>query len=71
MNDAELLRAYEPVVRFNEGELFFPAAAEDYLACCELVERSADGPAVVVVACPTCSAAVVERHSGRRLRSAT
>ena len=47
MNDGELLRAYEPVVRFNEGELFFPAAVEDYLACCELVERSAAGTAVV------------------------
>ncbi len=40
-SDLELLRAYEPVVRFSEGELFFPVAVEDYLACCELLERGA------------------------------
>ncbi len=39
MSDLDLLRAYEPVIRFTEGELFFPAAVEDYLSVCELLER--------------------------------
>ncbi len=39
IEDVELLRAYEPVVRFNHGELFFPAAVEDYVECCELLEH--------------------------------
>lgn len=49
MNDVELLAAYEPIVRFNMGELFFPAAVEDYVACCDLMERVAgQSPNVVV-----------------------
>ena len=38
-SDLDLLTAYEPVVRFTEGELFFPASVEDYAARCELLER--------------------------------
>jgi hypothetical protein len=38
-DDLMLLRAFEPVVRFNEGELFFPAAVDEYVACCELLEH--------------------------------
>jgi hypothetical protein len=30
--DIALLREYEPIVRYNHGELFFPAAVEGYLA---------------------------------------
>ena len=30
--DLGLLRSYEPIIRFTEGELFFPAAVEDYVA---------------------------------------
>lgn len=41
LSGRELLRACEPVVRFSEGELFFPVAVEDHLACCELLERGA------------------------------
>ncbi len=36
MNDLDLLRKYEPVVRFTAGELFFPCAIEGYLARCSL-----------------------------------
>lgn len=32
MNDLDLLRRYEPVVRYTEGELFFPCAVDGYLA---------------------------------------
>ena len=35
-SDLELLRAYEPVVHYTEGELFFPVAVEGYLAECDL-----------------------------------
>ena len=29
-SDLDLLTAYEPVVRFTEGELFFPTSVEEY-----------------------------------------
>jgi hypothetical protein len=50
-DDVALLQAYEPVVRFTDGELFFPMAAESYVAECDLL-RSAPGvpPEVVVPA---------------------
>ncbi len=48
--DLELLRAYEPVVRLNEGELFLPASVEEYVACCELRERVPGEGARVVAA---------------------
>ena len=34
--DLELLRAYEPVVRYTQGELFFPAAVTSYIPECDL-----------------------------------
>ena len=49
MNELDLLAAYEPVVRFNLGELFFPTAVEDYIACCDLMERVAGQAPWVVV----------------------
>ena len=36
MNDLELLRAYEPILRYTQGELFFPTAVEPYIAECDL-----------------------------------
>jgi hypothetical protein len=35
-DDLRLLRCYEPVLRFTEGELFLPMPVEDYLAKCSL-----------------------------------
>jgi len=35
--DLSLLRAYEPIVRYTDGELFFPTAIEGYLAACDLL----------------------------------
>jgi hypothetical protein len=35
--DHALLRAYEPVLRFNRGELFYPMAVEGYLAECDVL----------------------------------
>lgn len=40
MDDLELLRRHEPIVRFNEGEYFLPAAVEAYIAAAELWERT-------------------------------
>ena len=34
--DLRLLRRYEPVLRFTEGELFLPMPVEDYLEKCSL-----------------------------------
>ncbi len=36
MTDLELLRRHEPVVRYTQGELFFPCAVDGYLARCHL-----------------------------------
>ena len=36
MTDLELLRRFEPVVRYTHGELFFPCAVDEYLALCHL-----------------------------------
>ena len=41
--DLRLLRRYEPVLRFTQGELFLPMSVPAYLATCAL-ERS-PGPA--------------------------
>jgi hypothetical protein len=35
-SDLELLRRYEPVVHYTNGELFFPMAVDDYLVGCEM-----------------------------------
>ena len=36
----ELLRKYEPAVRFTNGELFFPCAVEEYVRRCSLWIRN-------------------------------
>jgi len=47
--DLELLRAYEPIVRYTEGELFFPAGVEGYLAECDLLVGTTEADARVLV----------------------
>jgi hypothetical protein len=37
MSDIEMLQAFEPIVRYNRGELFYPTAVEGYLAECDLL----------------------------------
>ncbi|WP_131098717.1 NPP1 family protein [Streptomonospora litoralis] len=41
--DLELLRAYEPILVFTRGELFFPADADAYVRCCSLWCEDGDG----------------------------
>jgi hypothetical protein len=36
-DDFALLRAYEPILRFNRGELFYPMAVDSYLAECDVL----------------------------------
>jgi len=48
--DLDLLRTYEPIIRFNEGELFFPASVDEYVGCCELLEHAAGEDARIIVA---------------------
>lgn len=45
-----LLRRYEPVLRLNKGELFFPTNVEDYVRCCDLFQRGPNGEREVVAA---------------------
>jgi hypothetical protein len=47
--DVALLRAYEPIIRYTNGELFFPTAVEPYLAQCDLLVGSAQGRARLLV----------------------
>ncbi|GAB3213046.1 hypothetical protein ACQEU5_23845 [Marinactinospora thermotolerans] len=42
-SDLELLRAYEPVLMYTKGELFFPTDIEKYLRCCSLWLDLPDG----------------------------
>lgn len=48
-DDLGLLRAFEPVIRYNEGELFFPSSVEGYLAECDLLQGTSERDRVVVV----------------------
>jgi hypothetical protein len=43
MNDLELLRKYEPMLRFTYGELFFPTSVEEYVNRCSLWDRPPRG----------------------------
>ena len=48
-DDLRLLRAYEPVVRYTQGELFFPTAVGAYVAQCSLWAGARDGAPTLVV----------------------
>src|SRR5512141_3024607 len=43
MNDSELLRKYEPVLRFARSERFFPMAVEPYLERCTIFPNGPQG----------------------------
>lgn len=42
-NDLELLRTYEPILRFTHGELFFPCSVAGYVEECALFEGKPEG----------------------------
>ena len=43
VTDVELLRRYEPVVKYTRGEFFFPMAVDPYLRECDLWAEEPDG----------------------------
>src|SRR6476469_8487871 len=43
MNDSELLRKYEPILRFAKSERFFPMAVEPYLEKCTIFPSGPQG----------------------------
>src|SRR6266540_1919378 len=43
MNDSELLKKYEPVLRFAKSERFFPMAVEPYLEKCTIFPSGPQG----------------------------
>jgi hypothetical protein len=49
VNDLDLLRQYEPVLRFTDGELFFPCAVEGYVQRSSLLLRTRDRDAAPIV----------------------
>ncbi len=49
ITDLELLRKYEPIVRFTYGELFFPTSVEQYVNRCSLWVRPPRGESKRVV----------------------
>jgi hypothetical protein len=48
-DDLDLLRRYEPVVRFTDGEHFFPMDAASYVAACDLLLVRVGGRPEVLV----------------------
>ncbi len=42
ISDLELLRRFEPIVRYTDGELFLPAPVDGYLAACDLLVGRSD-----------------------------
>jgi hypothetical protein len=48
--DLELLRRFEPIVRYTLGEYFFPMAVDPYLAECDLWAESPDGERTMLAA---------------------
>ena len=46
--DMALVRRFEPILRFPEGELFLPASVDEYVQCCQLLERGPDRVATVI-----------------------
>src|SRR5512145_378698 len=49
MNDSELLKKYEPVLRFAKSERFFPMAVEPYLERCSLFPSGPIGAAELLI----------------------
>ena len=48
-DDLALLRAHEPVLRYNRGELFYPMAVEGYLAECDVLAGTGEKDRRVLV----------------------
>ncbi|MEK6588578.1 MAG: hypothetical protein AABY97_07030, partial [Chloroflexota bacterium] len=49
MNELELLRMYEPIVRYTMGEIFFPMPVDEYARNCSLWTTEASGEEKLLV----------------------
>jgi len=49
MNDMDLLRRYEPVVCYTQGEMFFPCAVDEYVQQCSLWLRDSKGQEIELI----------------------
>lgn len=67
-DDIHLLRRFEPILRFNEGELFLPAAIDDYVRCCELFEHGPGGRRTLLAAKGTLDVERLVELGGRHAR---
>lgn len=48
---AQLLRRYEPIIKYTRGEQFFPMDAESYIRCCSLwIKRAHEEPRQLIAA---------------------
>ena len=60
--DIELLKRYEPIVRYNQGELFFPTAVDGYLADCDMLMGTGERDQKVVVPIGELSTETLGQH---------
>ncbi len=61
--DLELLRAYEPIIRYTNGELFFPTAVEPYLAECDLLVGTSEGHTRLLITSGGLDAAILAEQT--------
>jgi hypothetical protein len=59
VSDIDLLQRHEPILRFTQGELFFPMDAAAYVANCDLLEGPTLREATVVIPAGTLDLAVL------------
>lgn len=50
MNDLDLLRRFEPIIFYTQGEHFFPTSVDRYIRDCSLWETRPDQPATRLIA---------------------
>lgn len=62
MNDAEILRQFEPIVRYTKGEMFFPAGVDQYVNHASLWMHTPDGKAELVAPAGQLTLDVLAQH---------
>lgn len=66
MNDSDLIRKYEPVVCYTQGEMFYPCAVDEYIRQCSLWMRDAEGSVTQIAAAGTLTTEkLIEYHEVR------
>jgi len=62
--DLALLRRFEPIVRYTQGELFFPMSAEPYIAQCELWAGTSEKDTTLLVPVGQLTAETLASYAG-------